>query len=141
VTMSRPAPIRIDDLAEPRFAPPIAEAMAAVEPLAVELSFEPEALCAQAVEETGRSEFGDDAFRERLAVLTRAIDRDTVLSPMGTMSMHRQLVGHLKNRLLVEDLIAEHPQILDVTIERPIVIVGQPRTSTRRFRISSACTR
>ncbi len=130
VTMTRPAPVRIDDLAEPRFPPAIAEAMAAVEPLAAELSLEPDALLARAVAETGRSDFGDDGFRERLGVLTRALDHDTVLSPMGTVSVHGQLVGHLKNRLLVEDLIAEHPEILDVAIERPIVIVGQPRTGT-----------
>jgi Sulfotransferase family len=128
--MTRPAPVRIDDLAEPRFAPSVAEAMAAVEPLAAELSFEPETLCAQATGATGRADFGDDGFRGRLAVLLRAIDRDAALSPMGRMSVHSQLVGHLKNRLLVEDLVAEHPEILDVRIERPIVIVGQPRTGT-----------
>jgi hypothetical protein len=46
------------------------------------------------------------------------------------MSAHAQMVGHLRNRLRVEHLVARHPEILDVTIERPIFIVGQPRTGT-----------
>ena len=36
----------------------------------------------------------------------------------------------LKNRLLVSDLLARHPEILDIPIARPIVIAGLPRTGT-----------
>jgi hypothetical protein len=40
------------------------------------------------------------------------------------------MVGHMRNRLRVEHLVRRHPEILDVAIERPIFIVGQPRTGT-----------
>jgi hypothetical protein len=36
----------------------------------------------------------------------------------------------LKNRLLVEDRIARHPEILELPVVAPIVIAGQPRTGT-----------
>ena len=130
MTGRRPPPVRIDDLGEPRFPPPVAEAMAAAAPLAAAVSFEPAALCDEAVAATGISDFGDDGFRPHLAALTRAVETEANLSAMGALSVHGQLVGHLKNRLLLEDLIREHPEILDVEIARPIVVAGQPRTGT-----------
>jgi hypothetical protein len=39
-------------------------------------------------------------------------------------------VGLLKNRLLIEDLVHRHPEILDERITAPIVICGLPRTGT-----------
>jgi sulfotransferase family protein len=122
--------VRIEDLAEPQFPPSIAAALAAVEPFAAGLVLEPDPLCDQAVAETGLSNFGDEAFRERLAVLTGALRDEAGLSPMGVVSAHGQLVKLLKNRLLIEDLITRHPEILEQPIVAPIVIVGQPRTGT-----------
>jgi hypothetical protein len=130
MTTTRPPAVRIDDLAAPRFPAPVADAMAAVEPVAAGLTLDTSALCAQAVSDTGLSDFGDDAFRPRLDVLTAALRDEAGLSPMGTVSVHSQLVGHLRNRLLVEDRVARHPEIADVAIRAPIVIVGQPRTGT-----------
>jgi hypothetical protein len=122
--------VRIDALANPRFAPNVAEAMRAVEPVAAELRFDPDALCTLALAEAGTTTLGDDTFRERLDVLTRALRTDTPLSPMGRVSTHSQLVGHLRNRARLEALVAAHPEILEVEVRRPIVIVGQPRTGT-----------
>ncbi len=130
MTTSRPAAVRIDDLAEPRFSASITATLAAVEPFAAELVLEPDPLCDQAIAETGLSDFGDESFRERLAVLTGALRTEAGLSPMGVVSTHGQLVKLLKNRLLVEDVIANHPEILDLAVDAPIVIMGQPRTGT-----------
>ena len=49
---------------------------------------------------------------------------------MGKVSLHTQLVGMLKNRLFLTAVLAEHPAIHDVQIERPIAICGLPRTGT-----------
>jgi hypothetical protein len=129
-TSTRPSAVRIDDLADPQFPPSVTAAMAAVEPLAAAATLEPAALCEQAQAETGLSDFGDDAFQERLDVLTGALRSEAGLSPLGRVSTQGQFVGLLRNRLLVEDRIAHHPEILDVEIRRPIVIAGQPRTGT-----------
>ena len=126
----RPAPVRIDDLADPVFPAHIAEMMRAVEPLAAELSFAPDAVMAAARAEAGLDDFGDDWFREPLGVVLAALDHDAGLSAFGRISAHSQMAGHLRNRLRVEHLVAERPEILDVVIDRPIFIVGQPRTGT-----------
>ena len=126
----RPAPIHIDDLANPRFAPEVQEMMEAVKPVADAIELTPDAMTAQAVAETGLDDFGADGFREPLGVLLDALDQQAERSAMGRVSAHAQALGMLKNRLLVEDIVREHPEILEVRIERPIFIVGQPRTGT-----------
>ena len=126
----RPASIHIDDLADPQFAPHIAEMMRAVEPFAADLELTPGALITQAQAETGLEDFGDTGFREPFGVLVGALDSQRERSAMGRVSAHAQVLQLLKNRLLVEDLVRERPEILDVVVERPIFIVGQPRTGT-----------
>ncbi|MEX2268062.1 MAG: sulfotransferase [Acidimicrobiia bacterium] len=127
---ARPASIHIDDLAAPQFAPHVAQMMQAVEPIAAELELTPDALVAQAQAETGLRDFGDESFWEPLSVLVGALDSQRERSAMGRVSAHAQVLQLLKNRLLVEDLVLAHPEILDVAIERSIFIVGQPRTGT-----------
>jgi hypothetical protein len=48
----------------------------------------------------------------------------------GILQQHALILGLLKNRLLIEDLVARHPEILDEEIAAPIVICGLPRTGT-----------
>jgi hypothetical protein len=126
----RPSAIRIDDLANPRFVPEVQEMMDAVKSVADAIELTPDALSAQAISETGLDDFGADDFREPLGVLLDALDHQAERSAMGRVSAHGQVLQLLKNRLLLEDLVRAHPEILDERIERPIFIVGQPRTGT-----------
>lgn len=126
----RPADVTIDDLASPRFTPEVVEMRATMGAMADGLSLEPGFLLAAAESETGLSDFGDDGFRERLDVLTRAYREEARLSPQGVVATYAQLTQHLKNRLLIEDVLRRHPEIHDVRIERPIIICGLPRTGT-----------
>ncbi|MEX2256861.1 MAG: sulfotransferase [Acidimicrobiia bacterium] len=126
----RPASVHIDDLAAPTFPPEIDEIMQAVEPLAAELSFASDDVLAAARAETGLDDFGADWFREPIGVVLRALDAEAGLSAFGRMSAHTQMVGHMRNRLRVEHLVGAHPEVLGVAIDRPIFIVGQPRTGT-----------
>jgi hypothetical protein len=126
----RPPAVRIDDLADPKFPPHIDEMMRAVEPLAADLSFTPDALLDAARAESGLDGFGDDWFREPLGVVLRNLDEHAGLSAFGRMSAYTQMVGHLRNRLRVENLMGRHPEIADIQVTRPIFIVGQPRTGT-----------
>jgi hypothetical protein len=125
-----PAPIRITDLAEPGFSEDAHRRIAAISALADGLTLEPDAICAQASLETGLSDFGGESFRARLALLTRAFREEGDLSPMGLVSVHAMLVNWMKNRLLLEELLRRHPEISQVRVERPIVIVGMPRSGT-----------
>ena len=80
--------------------------------------------------ETGLSDFGPDDFVERLDVYCTALREEAGLSAVGRFNNQQHLVKSLKNRLLVEDLVARHPEVLDVEIRAPIIICGLPRTGT-----------
>src|SRR5688572_17256461 len=116
----RPPPVRIDDLADPQLAPHVVEIMESVAPLATELSFSLDALLDAARAETGLDDPGDDWFREPMSVVLRCLDEEAGLSAFGRVSAHGQMLGHLRNRLRVEHLVRQHPEILDVEIRRPI---------------------
>ena len=128
--LERPKPIRFTDLANPVFpdaAKPMREALAGYGSI---LELTSEALLATASERTGLDGWGDDSFLERLDVLTGSLREETGLSDFGVAVVFEQLVGNLVNRLRFEALIAEHPEIEDVEITRPIIICGLPRTGT-----------
>jgi hypothetical protein len=128
--VNRPAPIHLTDLADPVFpeaARPMREGLAAY---GATLELTPEALLRAAIERTGLDDWGDPAFRERLEVLCKSLLEQAGLSDVGTAMTFEQLVGHLVNRLRLEALVTAHPEVEDVSIERPIIICGLPRTGT-----------
>ncbi|MFP5304915.1 MAG: sulfotransferase family protein, partial [Gammaproteobacteria bacterium] len=94
------------------------------------IRFEPGALLRAAVEQTGLSDFGDDSFREPLAVLCRSLETEARLSDFGRGLLHHKLMELLTNRLGIEDWFRRHPEIADERIEAPLVVVGLPRTGT-----------
>lgn len=124
-----PPDIRID-LHHPTFTPEVAEMLRLGADLADACPLDEEALLAQARVETGLDDFGAESFLEPLRVLLAAYRDEAGFSAMGRVTIHTQLLQLLKNRLLIEDLIARHPEILDERIERPIIIAGLPRTGT-----------
>jgi hypothetical protein len=127
---TRPASIRLTDLADPRYpadAQPMREALAGYGAI---LELTPAALLAAATERTGLTDWGDPSFRERLDVLCGSLRDETGLSDVGIAMAFEQLVGHLVNRLRLEALITARPEIEDVVIDRPIIICGLPRTGT-----------
>lgn len=122
--------IRFDDLAAPVFpdgAAPIREMLAEY---GATLVLDPGVLRTTAEERTGLVVWGDEAFAERLDVLCRSLREEAGLSAAGTAIVFEQLVQTLSGRLLIEDLLARHPEIEDVVIDRPIIICGLPRTGT-----------
>jgi hypothetical protein len=125
-----PAPVRIDDLADPRFPPGYAEIRDAMAAMAPDCALEPEPLLEAAAGATGLRDFGDDRFREALDVLTGSFRTEAGLSPSGTVATHTQLVQLLVNRLRLVDLLGRHPEIHDVLVPAPIVVAGLPRTGT-----------
>jgi hypothetical protein len=83
-----------------------------------------------AADQTGLGAWGDPGFGRRLDLLCRALRDEAGLSSLGLAMTYESLLQTLRARLLVEDLVARHPEIEDVPIERPIVICGLPRTGT-----------
>jgi hypothetical protein len=122
------ASIRIDDLSAPQLDETQRAAIAFASGL--DLSFDPHALLARARERTGLTDFGSDDFVPRLAATTEAIEADTGLGSLGRLILHQRIVRLLANRLLVEDAVSRHPEILEVQLTAPIVVIGLPRSGT-----------
>jgi hypothetical protein len=84
----------------------------------------------QAREARRLGDFGDDDYHEALRVLCRSLDEDASLTPIGNFAVEAMIVDALEARLLVEEGHRLHPEAADARIERPLVIVGLPRTGT-----------
>lgn len=82
-------------------------------------------IVAEAGEAPGDREFVDD-FRALLGWWAKA----ETLTPVGWLSAQAHVRRHLANRARVRRLIAEHPEIEAEPIERPVFVVGLPRTAT-----------
>jgi hypothetical protein len=126
----RPPPVRIDDLAEPRFSEEARTVLDFMREAGSQLTLEPTALMAAAKSETGLDDFGAGDFAPRLDLLCRAMIDEGGFNSAGILQQHTLILGLLKNRLLIEDLIARHPEILDEEVTAPIIICGLPRTGT-----------
>ena len=122
--------VELEDLASPRFSPEVEQLRAGIAAMAPGCALEPEAMLNAAREQTGLHDFGDPTFRARLELLCTTLREEGGLGPVGVVSAFGQVVGHLRNRLRLEDLLARHPEIHEQRIERPIIIAGLPRTGT-----------
>lgn len=79
---------------------------------------------------TGLDHFGDAAFREGLDVYVSSLDDEAQLNEIGRAALDAQIVANLTNRLRVTDWIAQHPDVTTERIERPLFVLGLPRTGT-----------
>ena len=116
--------------AYPELTPAAQAAIAAAGPAATGLVLEPEALMAAARARTGLSGFGPAPLAEPLAALCRSLNDELEFHALGRSYLYEQLVGVLATRLRLEALWAAHPEILDLPVERPIVVIGLPRSGT-----------
>ena len=135
----RPAPKRLDDLADPQFSPEAQAIFEGAAPFADMIELNADALMTQVAAETGLDDFGPMDFVERLEVLLNALDTEAPLSPMGRISAGSFMSTLLKNRLLLANLLARHPEIHDIEISAPIIIAGLPRTGTTHLHNLIAC--
>jgi Sulfotransferase family len=130
VTDAAAAVVQLDDLAVPRFTPEIQQIRDMMAAMAADSPLDAEALHARAVADTGLDDFGSDDYRERLDVYLAALHEVGGMHGPGIVNFFAQLLQWLKNRLLLTDLLRQHPDIHDIELLPPIVIAGLPRTGT-----------
>ena len=123
-------PLVVDDLQVPCFTPEVEELRGFMEMMAAETPLDAELLHRKARDETGLDDFGSDDYRERFDLFLRALSEIDGLHGPGVLSFHMQLLQVLKNRLLMEQLLKDHPGIRDIELVPPVVIAGLPRTGT-----------
>lgn len=90
----------------------------------------PKDLLDEAVAASGLDDFGDDSFREGFEILVDSLRTEAQLNSLGEMAMRRQLVGHLIQRLKVEDWYRRHPEIGDEPLMPALIGLGLPRTGS-----------
>ena len=78
----------------------------------------------------GLSDFGDEGFFEPLEVLVDSINREAALNPIGHLIIRGRIVGVLANKLVAQNTIKQHPEILEIPVQAPIVVAGLARTGT-----------
>ncbi len=99
-----------------------------------------EVLIARAIGRAGSDDFGPEGFwRDNLEVLTRSLQTDAALTPLGRTIAHGQLVGALGTRLAAQALWRRHPEILDQPVSAPIIVLGHMRSGTTRLQRLLAC--
>jgi hypothetical protein len=130
----RPVPVRLDDLAEPRFSPTVLEILDGMAAMGRDADLAPDALIKAATEQEQLTSFdvpaGDAGWRDRMALHVDSLLTEDRISDAGRLILQQQMLQLLTNRLRIADYVARHPDVVDVPITRPIVIVGLPRTGT-----------
>jgi Sulfotransferase family len=89
-----------------------------------------DALQARAARRSGVAEPADPGFLADLRVLHDSFMAVPELSFMGLISVRTELLRHLRNWLRVREFLRAHPQVAEVPVQRPVVVVGLPRTGT-----------
>lgn len=89
-----------------------------------------ESVLARAERRTGLEDFGPRDFETRLQLLVDDYRADSSMSEIGRRTVLGDLVRYASNRLLIEDYLRRHPEALHERIERPLIVVGLPRSGT-----------
>ncbi|MEJ7832173.1 MAG: sulfotransferase [Nocardioides sp.] len=88
-------------------------------------------IVAAAVRTTGLTDMGGTAHEEGLRVLVEDYaSAEAGLTPLGNYFARSEVKGALVGRLLTQARLTEHPGHADVPIQRPVFVMGLPRTGT-----------
>jgi hypothetical protein len=92
--------------------------------------FDRDRLVDEAARRTGEDDFGEPGWLEALDTLLASLVEEARLNEVGVEVAAGDMASYLDVRLLLTAWRRDHPEVTTGRIERPIVIVGQPRTGT-----------
>jgi hypothetical protein len=87
-------------------------------------------LVAAARRGAGLHDFVDESFRDPMRRLLRSLEEEARLHPLGRTIVRESLVRALVNRLRLEDLCSQNPEISEIPVSAPVFVVGLQRTGT-----------
>ena len=125
-----PQPIRLKDLAAPQLAPELRTMMVEMAPASPHAIYTEQAVLDAARAQTGLGDFGDESCRAHLRPALAALDADSGHRAFGRLGNFNRIVRHVANRLRLEQLSGQRPEIEQLRISRPIIIAGLPRSGT-----------
>ena len=79
---------------------------------------------------TGLSDIDSDSWRPGLAMVLDEAHNSPAFTPHGREQVIGDCVDALGRRVQIHDYIQSHPEVLDAPVERPLVVLGMPRTGT-----------
>ena len=79
---------------------------------------------------TGMDDFGPEDFIPRLAVQLRSVAEDANGHALGALGLFGDFVRHASNRLRLQRLWRQHPEIMEQALPKPLIIAGLPRSGT-----------
>ena len=96
-----------------------------------DVTFDIDEMLAEAAQQAGADDLADDdGFLDRLVAHVAAIESDTGLRQLIRSSLRARVIRKVRNRLSLTDLLKRYPDIEAIPIERPLIVVGMPRSGT-----------
>jgi hypothetical protein len=92
-----------------------------------------DAMVQTAINEVGLDDFGGESYREGLDVLVNDYNAGLAkgwMNQNGRDMTARDSVHYLSRRLLVTDYLKRHSELTQAKVERPVFVMGIPRTGT-----------
>ena len=89
-----------------------------------------ETLHEQAIKATNLDDFGTPDYVEPMKLLLSTYDKGGRLNALAEQMTSGAMTGLLTARLLAQQGLKTHPQFANAAIEKPIIIVGMPRTGS-----------
>jgi hypothetical protein len=94
------------------------------------ISLDPDALHTEAARASGLDDYGpDQSYRKPMSVFLQSVG-DAGRGPGFEQAAHDRALHILTTRLHFVEHAKEHPEVLDERIERPVILIGLPRTGT-----------
>ncbi len=87
-------------------------------------------ILAAAKRSTGLADWGDDDFLVPLRRVVQASAEMTDLTPLARVVLRQSFIKAVENRLTRTAWLAAHPEVRNTGIDRPIFVLGFPRTGT-----------
>ena len=92
-------------------------------------SCDPDSVLAEARRKTGLDDWGDDRFLEPMRQMLGAVERCDY-TVLGSVLFRGNAVRAVTHRLQIEAFFARHPEAEAIPVDRPVFVLGFPRTGT-----------
>ncbi|GBG36793.1 sulfotransferase family protein [Mycobacterium montefiorense] len=83
-----------------------------------------------ASQRTGLSEIDSDSWRDGLQLILDDLNNSPAFTQFGRERILDDSTNALGRRMQVHGYIQQHPEVLDAPVERPLIVLGMPRTGT-----------
>jgi hypothetical protein len=90
----------------------------------------PDDISTLAAKRTGLTEIDSDSWRDGLTVMFDDLNTSAAFTPSGRERVLDDATNALGRRMQVHAYIQAHPEVLDAPVERPLFVLGMPRTGT-----------